>query len=424
MRYRWLLVALVVLLVGAWWFTRDTLPDPVRIATAAPGGEYRRFAEIFSRNFSARTGVSVELIETEGSVENAELLERGAVDFAVIQLGSVAGDELVIAAPLYAEPMFLVVRGGAKITSVGELAGKMVALGPRGSGMRESALKVLGHYGLGESDISMNERYFKELLKDEELDAAIVTTGMLNPDLGELMATGDFELVPVSLAAAISAHYPFLDPIVIPRGLFRGDPPVPDKDTPSVQTTASLAVRRGAPAHLVEAALGTLYRERVRNEVPSLIGPATAKEWDEAYLHPAVWDYHDPWDGLELLAGLLEGLAGFYELLFAIAAGFYLLWRRRRHKQEEAEKARILKDHDKLDVYLDKTVAIEEAQMECSDPKRLEGYLDDVTRIKLAALAELSHESLRGDPRFLIFLTQCANLITKIQWRIGPGGPK
>jgi len=44
--------------------------------------------------------------------------------------------------------------------------------------------------------------------------------------------------------------------------------------------------------------------------------------------------------------------------------------------------------------------------------------LDKVTRIKLQALDELTHEALRGDRIFLIFLTQCANLITKIQAKI------
>ena len=56
--------------------------------------------------------------------------------------------------------------------------------------------------------------------------------------------------------------------------------------------------------------------------------------------------------------------------------------------------------------------------MDCTDPARLESFLDEITLIKLKALEDLSHESLRGDPRFLIFLTQCANLIRKIQTKL------
>jgi hypothetical protein len=56
--------------------------------------------------------------------------------------------------------------------------------------------------------------------------------------------------------------------------------------------------------------------------------------------------------------------------------------------------------------------------MESNSIPELRGMLDKVTRIKLKALDELTHEALRGDRIFLIFLTQCANLINKIQAKI------
>ena len=73
---------------------------------------------------------------------------------------------------------------------------------------------------------------------------------------------------------------------------------------------------------------------------------------------------------------------------------------------------------ERLDRFLDRTLEIEEAQMNTRDPATLQAHLDDVTRVKLAALRELTHEDLRGDRRFSIFLMQCANLITKISAKI------
>ena len=75
-----------------------------------------------------------------------------------------------------------------------------------------------------------------------------------------------------------------------------------------------------------------------------------------------------------------------------------------------------LKEH--LDTYLEATIRIERAQLETDDVSALKGYLDEVTRIKLEALEELTHEDLRGDRMFSIFLTQCAHLIRKIQGKI------
>ena len=56
--------------------------------------------------------------------------------------------------------------------------------------------------------------------------------------------------------------------------------------------------------------------------------------------------------------------------------------------------------------------------METTEPIVLKGYLDEITTIKLNALEELTHEDLRSDRQFLIFLIQCGNVINKIQAKI------
>ena len=61
--------------------------------------------------------------------------------------------------------------------------------------------------------------------------------------------------------------------------------------------------------------------------------------------------------------------------------------------------------------------------MDTTDPETLERFLDEITKIKLQALEELTHEDLRGDRTFSIFLMQCANLISKIQLKIVTYGP-
>ena len=97
---------------------------------------------------------------------------------------------------------------------------------------------------------------------------------------------------------------------------------------------------------------------------------------------------------------------------------FIYIWDRRRRIQER-EHARVMRAmRDRLETLLTETARIERAQMESVDPLELKAYLDDVTRIKLRALEELTHEDLRGDRLFLIFLMQCGNVISKIQAKI------
>ena len=85
----------------------------------------------------------------------------------------------------------------------------------------------------------------------------------------------------------------------------------------------------------------------------------------------------------------------------------------------DAERERELHaQEERLDSYVEATLEIERAQMAISDAARLRGCLDEVTRLKLEALQELSHEDLRGDRLFLIFLTRCASLSAKIQAKL------
>ena len=56
--------------------------------------------------------------------------------------------------------------------------------------------------------------------------------------------------------------------------------------------------------------------------------------------------------------------------------------------------------------------------MDTTDADELQDFLDQVTEIKLEALTKFTHEELRSDQAFSIFLLQCANLISKIQMKI------
>ncbi len=109
-------------------------------------------------------------------------------------------------------------------------------------------------------------------------------------------------------------------------------------------------------------------------------------------MHPIARRYFDPQDEIGHMAAVMESLAATKELFFALAAGIYLLrerWRRLKEKELQAE-LRVQKD--RLDELLTRTVEIETQQIGETDENILRVMLDDVTRIKLQALDELSHE--------------------------------
>jgi TRAP transporter TAXI family solute receptor len=409
------MVAVFIVSVIAWEVTRDKLPREIRIATAPQGGLYYKFAQTLGPHIRDQISRPVVIQETEGSSDNRERLLDGRAELAILQCGAVPMDGLAALAPLYRDVLFVVVRKGRGINEFRDLAARQVAVGLPHSGMRASSMDLLEHYDISRDLPRHVDRYFLDLLDDQSLDAAIVTTGFTNPDLETLLGTGLFDILEIHEADAFCLRHPSHVSVKIPRGLYGHGPAAPPRPIQTVATTAMLAARADAPNALVTGALNALYNTNVRSNLPTLMTPAEAMEWSHAPMHPAARMYLDPYGGIDTLASFMESLAAGKELLFALAAGMYLLWDRYRRIKERERSREVRMMKDRLDALLADTARIEQAQMEATDPHALEGYLNEVTRIKLQALEELTHEDLRGDRMFLIFLIQCGNVINKIQ---------
>jgi len=419
---RWLgfiILGAVVVSIATWFATRESLPKEIRIATAKSGGLYSEFATKLKPYLEERTGCSVVVQSTQGSVENLELLRRDEVQLAIMQAGAVDLKDVVALAPLYPDVVHVVVRTGSDIQTIRNFARRRVSIGPRASGMRETAGDLLNHYGIGEELLEQNDAYFLALLEDRDqpLEAAIITTGLLNRDLTTLLKNDRFELLPLD-AEAISVRYPYFRPFTIPRGMYSEDPPKPPHPVKTVATMSFLAARSDASDVLVEETLACLYDQFPRSSFPAVVPPDEAATWSIVPLHPAARAFHDPYKGLGVLADFMDSLAGIKELLFALGAGLYLLWLRWKRIKEQEIQAHLARQRRRLNALIDETATIERAQMSSRDPVELKQFLDEVTLIKLRGLREMSHEDLRGDRMFSIFLMQCANLIRKIQGKL------
>jgi hypothetical protein len=143
-----------------------------------------------------------------------------------------------------------------------------------------------------------------------------------------------------------------------------------------------------------------------------------ALAWCPVEPHPSARGYFDPVDHVGTIAAMMESIAATKELLFAVGAGLFFLWQWRQRRRRRKKERLLQEEKDRLDALLNETLAIEARHLEVSDPTLLQSMLDDVTRIKLRALRELTEEELLADQAFSIFHIQCANLINKIQLKI------
>lgn len=413
-----LVAALLVACAAAWYAARPSLPPEIRIAAGQPGGLYHTFARDFARRLEQRTGRPVRVIETGGSGSNCGLLCGGGTELALIQTTSLDPEGVVGVAPLFPEPLHFLARKDSGIRSPADLAGRRVGLGMPGSGVRQNARVLLLHYGVPPEGVKDVEDPFGALAASGGEDAALVTSGWMNPTLEKVLRGGSVELLGLADPEGLAARHPWLVPVTIPRGLYSGHPPVPPEAVRTVAVTALLAARSDAPDVLVREALAALYETDLRSAYPLLVSAKAAREYDAAAMHPAAARYHDPAARFHRLAQAMELASKSKEVLVGLAAVAVLTWGWVRRRRERLAEAADREQKRKLDEFIGRTLTVEVEQMEVADPEQLRVFLRRVTHIKQEALQELTSETVRGDQLFAILLSQCAALSEKIQMRM------
>jgi hypothetical protein len=287
-----------------------------------------------------------------------------------------------------------------------------------GSGIRQNANVILPHYGVPADGVKDVEDPFGRLADTGDVDAALVTTGWMNPTLEKVLRGGNVELIGLPDPEGLAARHPWLAPVTIPRGLYSGNPPVPPDPVPTVAVTALLTARADAPDELVGESLAALYETDLRASYPLLQSAKAARDYDAAVMHPAAGTYHDPSARFNRLAQVMEVASKSKEVLVGLAAFAVLAWGWVRRRRERLAEAADRAQKQKLDEFIGRTLTVELEQMEVADPEDLRTFLRQVTLIKQEALQELTSERVRGDQLFDIFLSQCAALSEKIQMRM------
>jgi hypothetical protein len=262
------------------------------------------------------------------------------------------------------------------------------------------------------------EEYFGALATNQDLDAALFTTGWMNPKLKELLQRPDLELVGIADAEGLAGSHPWFTATTIPRGLYPGQSPVPAEPIRTVAVMALLVGRADASDRLVRETLAALYETDLRSAFPTAITAKAAKDYDATVMHPSVAGYHDPSAALNRLGKALELIGKSKEALLGVIAFVLLVWGWARRRRERAAAAADQVQKQELDNFIGKTLEVELQQMEVTDAEELRPFLRRITKIKQDALRELTSEKVRGDQLFAIFLSQCAALSEKIQMRM------
>ncbi len=244
------------------YFVDPAPPRELTIGSGSPGGFYDRLGGDYKAALE-KSGLSVNLVPSEGSIQNLERLQSGEVDIAFIQGGVLpdAGIEGIQSlASVALEPLWIFTRTPEPVTRLAELAGKRVAIGAQGSGTRRLSLTLFRTAGLDGAvtfDESSGDAAVSALLQGA-VDAVFFVTSPQTSTVQALLGEDAISLARLDRSAGLTQVFPYLSAIVVPEGAFNLAANRPRADTTLVAPATTLLARADVHPALIALVLDVL----------------------------------------------------------------------------------------------------------------------------------------------------------------------
>jgi TRAP-type uncharacterized transport system substrate-binding protein len=245
---------LLVVAVGIWIalkYARPAPPDRIVITTGAEGSAFRSTAERY-RAILARNGVKVEILPSQGALENLHRLQNPGfdVDVGFVQ-GGLASEQdtegLVSLGTIYSEPLWIFSRCAKPVDRLSELAGRRIAIGPEGSGTRVLALQLLTANGIDSQStplLDLGGEDGVKALREGRADVVFLMGDSAKMSIvRELLLTRGICLMDFDQADAYVRRFAYLNKLTLPMGAIDLGKNVPAKDITLIGPMAELVAR-------------------------------------------------------------------------------------------------------------------------------------------------------------------------------------
>ena len=255
MKYNFFTVSIpILLLVIASFYLTSKFIEPsskkeITIATGSIDGEYYQTALKY-KEILEKQKVKVNILTSNGSMENIQLLNDKKADIAFIQNGI---DELKeqthikAIASIYYEPLWIFYKNDTyKMDYLIQLISKKISIGKEKSGTEDLALKILNDNGINKKNSQLlynSTQEAKDLLIKGEIDAMFIVSSPNSNVIKELLENPDISLFSFKRAKAYSRKYSFLEATPIYEGTIDLYKNLPSQDINLLSTTANLIVR-------------------------------------------------------------------------------------------------------------------------------------------------------------------------------------
>ncbi len=279
-------------------FVQPPPPRHIVIASGSPDGAYYAIAKEYE-TLLKKEGITCQILNTKGSVENLQLLNSGKVDLAFLQSGISSADNnqnisLRSIASIYYEPLWVFYRGIEELDLINQLTGKRIGVGEDNSGTKAVTIRLLELNGITPHNSefkSLSSQQMSDQLISGELDAAFLVTSPNAKSFKKLLANDNIQLMNFRRYQAYARNFLFVKDLTIPEGMLDIQRNIPKQNITLLSTLATLVATDKMHPQLVEVMLNCAQRIHKKQGLLEKEDEFPAKKYLEFPVHDAAANY-------------------------------------------------------------------------------------------------------------------------------------
>ena len=288
-------------------------PVILRIAVGPPNSDDLRVVQALSQAFLTSHGqIRLRPIQTEGVTASAQMIAEGRADLAIIRGDlSVPKNAQAVAtlrknvAVLWVPAPIKGKKTGAKITKIGQLAGRRIGVVGRTPANVDLLRLILRQYGIDPAKVDVVQFPTSEAadaIRNGKADAYLAAGPVNSKITSEAIAASTHDgkaptFLAIDAGEAIAQNHPMYEASEIPAGAFGGSPDRPEDEVKTISFSHHIVARKDLSDATVAAFTRQLFaiRQTVMSEFPLAAKIETPDTDKDAFIpvHPGAAAFVD-----------------------------------------------------------------------------------------------------------------------------------
>src|SRR6516165_9778132 len=272
-------------------------PSTVTMGTGNKGTSFEYFGQRH-RDIFARSHVELKVRETDGAVDNIELLKdpTSGVQIALVFGGISDGEPapgVLSLGTVYTNPFWIFYSSDEPLDS--QLKGKRIAVGPAGSGTHVSAERLLGRSGVDSTTATLlpfGGAAAVKALNESKVDVVWTAGPPDAPTVSSLLRNPKVRLMSFPMADAFTRVFPDVVRLVLPQGVIDLDSITPPNDVVLIGNTVKVLVRSDLHPQIVQLLLQTMVEAHSGANIFQRVGEFPNAADPEYPVAPAASDFY------------------------------------------------------------------------------------------------------------------------------------